>query len=328
MKRLKQIIKRVIAFIKVKRSWSKLFEGEKKLVVLMYHRILPEDDARYHEEEPGMVVTPESLELHIKTLQDAEIPITTIESWLATPDELKPQVAAVFTFDDGWIDNFEYAFPLFQKHNETSTLYVISDALDGQADFWPNRVLSLLMTPNDFKQPQFGEFVRLLGHIPTQPMDRDAAAEEVRKLKQFSDSEIITALSCTESHYVSSSMMNLEQIKLVSDTMGVNIGCHSKSHSRLLAGMDTESLLQEVRLSKDILQSALDKDILGFCYPNGDYTPEALMLTSQHYQYAVTTNNGINRAKNDNLHELKRVAIHNDGAYTKSMFKAKLVDAL
>ena len=41
-----------------------------------------------------------------------------------------------FTFDDGYRDNLEYAYPLFRRRGIPLTLYVPTDFPDGDGELW------------------------------------------------------------------------------------------------------------------------------------------------------------------------------------------------
>ena len=44
--------------------------GNSELLILTYHRILPRDHPERYTEQPGMVVEPETLRMHLKVLSE------------------------------------------------------------------------------------------------------------------------------------------------------------------------------------------------------------------------------------------------------------------
>ncbi|MFT5548301.1 MAG: hypothetical protein ACI9CO_000215, partial [Candidatus Azotimanducaceae bacterium] len=56
-------------------------QGKPSLWILMYHRILPVSDPRYHNEEPGMIVEPETFREHIRQLKQL-FTIMPLSEWI------------------------------------------------------------------------------------------------------------------------------------------------------------------------------------------------------------------------------------------------------
>jgi peptidoglycan/xylan/chitin deacetylase (PgdA/CDA1 family) len=90
--------------------------------VLMYHHINP---------HKGDMVTirPEVFEGQMEYLHRAGYKTLKMDELLSYINgELKlQQKAAVVTFDDGWLDNYIYAFPVLEKYKINATIFVITD---------------------------------------------------------------------------------------------------------------------------------------------------------------------------------------------------------
>lgn len=117
-------------FRKIKRIWHNLTHpviGE----VWELHRVTPErsQDARYAPYD----ITPERLESLIVdykkrgyifvSINDIRNRILTLTTWHKAMSASK---CVAVTMDDGYMDNYEYAYPIFKKYNVPFCIYVVT----------------------------------------------------------------------------------------------------------------------------------------------------------------------------------------------------------
>ncbi len=78
-------------------------------------------------------MSPDLFESHLKFIVDhcSPIPIAAVAAALTKGAPL-PENPIALTFDDGYIDNYQYAFPLLIKYRVPATIYVVSDFIDGR----------------------------------------------------------------------------------------------------------------------------------------------------------------------------------------------------
>ena len=101
-------------------------------VVLMYHRVLP--DAPHPGVDPGMFVTASTFEHNLRLLR-SRYELVTIDAfgeWMAGQRQFTRPPCAI-TFDEGWRDNYEVAFPLLQRYGATATVFLVTGWI-GQRD--------------------------------------------------------------------------------------------------------------------------------------------------------------------------------------------------
>ena len=99
--------------------------------ILMYHYISTSPSAT-DKIRIGLSVTPEMFEAQVKLLADngfTTISLFDLYSQLATGQAL-PANPIVLTFDDGYIDNYQNAFPILKKHGQTGTFFVLTGPAD------------------------------------------------------------------------------------------------------------------------------------------------------------------------------------------------------
>ncbi|WP_111641462.1 polysaccharide deacetylase family protein [Marinimicrobium alkaliphilum] len=325
---IKKPLKPVLTSLASRYGAHRQHSATPRLWVLMYHRILPVTDERYHLEEPGMRVTPESFEMHLQQLRK-HFELVSLKDWVSAREEGRelPPKACAITFDDGWRDNYEYAFPLLKQYNAPATLFAVVDKIGTDFQFWPNIVASLLLSGagSRFKNDP------VLADAATHEAypDQEAVAGAIKRLKSRSDAEIFGALDAMDWRaQIPSAMvpalMNWEQLLDMQASGLVDIGSHTRTHARLTSALPAQALSDEIVSSKARLEDKIQRAVDLFCFPNGDFNPEALALVKETYKAAVTTNRGINQSDTLALHELTRVGIHDDIANTPTRFDARL----
>ena len=104
-----------------------------KLPILMYHRVAPTGAAalsRYR-------VTPDRFEAHLQLLSDQGFYSVGLDRWrdavmMNTP---LPGRAVLLTFDDGFLDFSDYAWPLLKRYGFGAMVFVVTDYI-GRTNEW------------------------------------------------------------------------------------------------------------------------------------------------------------------------------------------------
>lgn len=104
-----------------------------KVPILMYHYIsVPPADADVYRVD--LSVPPDLFAAHLDRLQAEGYTTISLYQLLAhlTQGAPLPEKPVVITFDDGYRDVYENAFPLLREHGMTATFFVITDFIDEQ----------------------------------------------------------------------------------------------------------------------------------------------------------------------------------------------------
>ena len=108
-----------------------------KMTVLMYHRIIDNEDlvANHYDEDGnlhGTIVTLQDFEKQMQYLEDEGFVTLTMPEFEAyMKDELEiPTKSVLITFDDGFKDNYINAYPVLKKHNFNATIFLITGEID------------------------------------------------------------------------------------------------------------------------------------------------------------------------------------------------------
>ena len=233
-----------------------------QLWVLMYHRILPREDIRYRLEEPGMIVTPDTFSMHLRELK-RHFEVMDFSQWLKMREtgEPLPRRACVITFDDGWLDNYQYALPIIKSEAVPITLFAVAEKIATDFQFWPNIVSALLASNAINAMKTQAVLAQALAQVPASDDtgNREFMAAVIKALKQSSDAEIFAALSALnwQTHLtfeMPRGLMNWSELQAMSQSALVKIGSHTCNHKRLNAQLDADELAHEIVDSKSILQ--------------------------------------------------------------------------
>ena len=295
----------------------------------MYHRVLPQSDPRSREEEPGMLLRPETLEMHIRELR-REFELVSLREWVdrwQQGKELPPKACAI-TFDDGWLDNYECAFPVLKALKAPATIFAVAQKIGTDDRFWPNIVGGLLAGGARAAlaaHPTLRASVEGTGDL----IDQNVIADVIHRLKIHSDGEIHAALNAIRWRTLlkptgSRDLMSWTQMREMQASGLIEFGSHTCSHSRLTRLTSQAELHYEIVESKRVLEANLDRPVDLFCFPDGDFNDRALGLVREHYRAAVTTRRGINQQPTLDLHKLGRIGLHEEMSATRTRFRARL----
>ena len=112
--------------------------------VLMYHRIIYDLKKEPAPLQPGMYVTQKTFEKHIKFLSK-EYKILPLVELLSNYFAGKAmEYCCSLTFDDGWKDNYLYAFPVLKKNKVTASFFIPTAFIDTSNCFWDDELSCFL----------------------------------------------------------------------------------------------------------------------------------------------------------------------------------------
>lgn len=267
-------------------------------------------------------ITPEFLDATLRQVRQAGVDIISL-------DEVEQRLRqknvnrkfAAFTIDDGYLDNFTHALPVFEKNNAPFTVYICTGLPDGQVLLWWE-ILEYIIQQHD----------QVAIRVADQSFNFDTrtTAEKyqafnaiywsLRKLsheKQYAEIEkIIDQYAVDWRAMCRSCSMNWEQIREMHQHPLVTIGAHT-IHHYALKKLSLEQVREEADQGRSILARQLGEEPRHFAYPYGDAGSAAVrefeIMQDLGFATSTTTRKGMLFPEHaDHLQALPRVSLNGD----------------
>lgn len=316
------------AFCHVVRCYEMRLRG--RAAILAYHRVLPGLEVDRALVQPGMYVESRVFELQMRFLRAAFEVVSLgrlFELWSGGGlDPLRRY--CVVTFDDGWRDNYLYAFPILRRLHLPATIFLATDRVGTAGGFWPDSLAYLLKRGGV-------EMLRLAlngrrhdrdRRLPTSGEDR--VDRVIREWKALPEEAIHARLD--EMSHDSGVALPRERVLMSWDEVGemsragITFGSHSRTH-RILTQLRAAEREDEITGSLSTLRACDANHVPVFCYPNGDHDGEVRRrVEAAGYIGAVTTDAGwAERIPRDRF-ALPRIGLHDDISSTLPLFTFRL----
>lgn len=262
--------------------------GARALLVLIYHRVLPEADSLLPD-EPDAAAFAAQMDLIRQNFN--VLPLAEGVRRLAGRN--LPARAVCITFDDGYANNCEVALPILSERRMPATVFVAPGFLSGGRMFNDTVIEAIRRAPPEIDLTGIG-LPRL--SLPDDASRVAAIARILPILKYLPPRERLeraTELADRVGVELPSDlMMTDEQVRHLHRS-GIEIGAHTVNHP-ILAKLDETAAQGEIADSRNLLQEIIGAPVTTFAYPNGgpgrDYTARDVALARKAgFELAVST---------------------------------------
>lgn len=290
--------------------------------ILTLHHVRP---ARRDPFQPNRLleVTPEFLEATIVQMRRAKLDFVSL-------DEMHRRLVercfwrrfVCFTFDDGYRDNFRYAYPILQRHQVPFGLYIPTSFPDGSGELWwlaleaviagSDRV-ALVMDGEERRfdcrtaEEKYEVYEALYWWLRGLPSERDLR----RAVKDLCNRYRIDPFK-----FCRDLCMTWDELRELAADPLVTIGAHTVNHVMLRKSSDEEARA-EMKMSASVIEAALGTRPRHLSYPVGDATSAAGrefgMAAELGFSTAVTTRPGVLFPEHrDHLTALPRISLNGE----------------
>jgi peptidoglycan/xylan/chitin deacetylase (PgdA/CDA1 family) len=295
----------LLSALKPVATWSFGLGKDKKLFIMIFHRILDEPDFMRPGETDKLRFTwqMDLLAKYFNVLPFAEA-MTRLQ------DKTLPARAVCVTFDDGYADNYLNALPILQQSGLPATFFIASGYLDG-GRMWNDSVIEAVRNSPNAQLDLTNLGLGILS-VESANQKAQAASDIIIKIKhldptirqQYTD----YVVQQSGADLPDNLMMTTQQLQQL-HASGMEIGGHTVSHP-IIAKITDAQLEQELSTNKQTLENILGTQLRFFAYPNGkpgqDYLPEQVgIIKRQGYEAAVSTEWAV-ASSNSDLWQLPR----------------------
>lgn len=302
---LRKLLKILVSELKI----GKYLQNKGSISVLTYHGVISDSHAindycfiKQSDFDRQMKYLSENF--HVKSIDDA---------YLNESSSKNP--VAVITFDDGFMNNFEYAFPILKKYRLPATIFLSTKFIDTDETIWFCRVIQII------ESCKIDEIVwdGIKLKIRTNEEKRLASSKIQEDLKLKSPCEIDKGLDrlCEQLNVRSSilgspyQMLTRENITEMLDSGLIHFGAHTHKHA-ILSRLSEADARTEVMTSISEVERFTGVACKTFAYPNGginDYSEfHKQLLKDLNVKTSFSMKDGLSSRKDDYL-ELQRLFV-------------------
>lgn len=263
---------------------------DQRLVTLIYHRVRPEPDPLFSDE-----VDARRFAQQMRTLRDYFTPMPVHEACVRLRERRLPPRAVCITFDDGYADNRDVAWPILREHGLTAAFFIATDFLDG-GRMWNDTIIeairrvsnSLLQTPDGDRLPT--------GSTAEKRSTIEALIRRCKRLEPGARADYVSRIAASSRVVLPDHLMLTSVALQEMAAAGLEIGGHTAAHP-VLTAIDPSSAAREIELGAQRIMEITGRRPRLFAYPNGrpvaDYAAEHVStVRSGAFEFAFSTATG------------------------------------
>ncbi len=279
-----------------------MFNEKNRTLIVMYHGVVPNVNFKYSANHLSV----ESFEQQIKYIKNNFNVLKLKDAFSAYRAGDRPQeFSIVITFDDGYENNFKYAYPVLMKYNVPATIFTVTAHLDDPMfvlwydiiDFSRNVIplSDFVEKINLMKGKEFAEKIKTWNDLKNMLKTFSKAEKEiVLKIEESLLNKILSDVP--EAYY---KLLNRQQMKTMSDSGLIEIGSHTHSHPNLDV-IRTEDARVELESSNLKLENITSQKTEAVAFPDGAYSIDIKEMALQvGYKNLLAVDYKLNVDQND-----------------------------
>lgn len=285
--------------------------------IVAYHRVVADIAKAEREAIYGIVVSAETFRRHCKMLKNSfdVVSLETAAQFLDGSRRIEKPLA-VITFDDGYLDFYEVAFPILRELGLPAVNFLPTDFIGGDKILAHDRVFWLIKLAKEkrisiraaLENAGIQTAAKISGETDSLAIC-DALVHLPNILREKVISELERAIGENPVEYPREyELLDWEQIETMHGE-NIDFGFHTANHV-VLPLEDDAVLKTEIIAGKLELEKRLNKKVVSFAYPNGAYDARIKRAVAEAgFEIAVTTERKLNLPEKSDLLALGRFSL-------------------
>lgn len=283
-----------------------------QVAILLYHRVCPERENQF---------------LRALSVKDFEGQMEYLSGNfdVFSLDELAEQIvlgkplpekAVAITFDDGYKDNYSYAYPILKRKSIPATIFLATGHINSGVPFWWDQVQHSIEHASAQRLDLEGLGNYSLETESARQLAVPAIVERLTKLPDESKNSLIEQLlgicqAELPENLGRKLVLSWDEIREMSDG-GIDFGAHTLNHP-ILTKVPLRKTEYEIAQSKRDIEERTSQKVTAFSYPNGEYNAEVVEVVKRcGFTCAVSILPGRLINSKSNVYQLSRIRARGD----------------
>ena len=255
-----------------------LFQHARGARIMIYHGICQADHTRFN----SIFLTLKTFEAHLQFYKKY-FHIISMDDYYEQRFS-KECFNICITFDDGFANNYKYVLPLMNKYQVPVTFFITAIRDAGFDILWNDFFAiaqkygpqKLQFSDEQFYKDRHGRYVSKSNHKILKDLLRANGFDKKAAMIKTLEPMISYKNRIQEEDYWL--QMTQEEIKMLSASPLVNIGCHGYYHNDLSA-IPINDANKEIVCAKEWLENTTQKKINAIAFPYGAYSKDVVTAT-------------------------------------------------
>ena len=256
-----------------------------RIPVLVFHKIIPEYDQIW----PG--IHPKLFEEILILLKKHYTILPLNDLYLKQASELKN--ACFITFDDGYKDYLDYAYPILKKHSIPSTLFVLPYQITNKGHIWTSAIIFFVKHYSFNEIEGFFENRNIKINFTNKADYFKINLEITIHLCNLSQAQRMDAIYellekfVADKRIIENELLSFDELRLLDPDL-VSIDSHSLTHPSFKKETDPVFIETELRESKEIIRNETGQEVNAFAFPFANYNAPSIAFAKKLYKLCFT----------------------------------------